>query len=78
LLELPATSPSSKQIAEHAVTRSISLFPIAGSYHGSRIPDDVADGLVLGYAALAEHDFESGIADLGDFLAAELESCAVA
>src|SRR5207249_4461792 len=60
LLELPPTSPSSSEIAERALTRSISLFPIARCYHGGRILDGAPDGLVLGYAALPEHDFERG------------------
>jgi GntR family transcriptional regulator / MocR family aminotransferase len=72
LLELPSTSPSSTQIAERAIARSISLFPIARCYHNGRVPDGVTDGLVLGYAALAEHNFESGIAALCDFLEQEL------
>jgi GntR family transcriptional regulator / MocR family aminotransferase len=71
LLELPS-SPPSMQIVERAATRSISLFPITRCYHKGRIPDDAADGLVLGYAALAEHDFENGLAALGDLLEDEL------
>jgi hypothetical protein len=32
------------------------------------------EGLVIGYAALPEHAFESGLAALGDFLEASLVS----
>ncbi len=72
LLELPATSPSSTQIEERALTRSVSLFPLLRCYHDVRDPDDLPDGLVLGYAALPEHDFGNGIAALGDLLEEEL------
>jgi GntR family transcriptional regulator / MocR family aminotransferase len=71
LLELPSSPPSTR-IVERAAARSISLFPITRCYHNGRIPDDAADGLVLGYAALAEHDFESGLVALGDLLEDEL------
>ena len=73
LLELPAGSPSSPGIADRALGRSISLFPVARCYHGG-LPASGRDGLVLGYAALPEHDFERGIAALGDLLERELES----
>jgi GntR family transcriptional regulator/MocR family aminotransferase len=72
LLELPPTSPPSTKIAERAVARSISLYAIARCYHDGHIPAGAPDGLVLGYAALAEHDFEQGIAVLGDLLNEEL------
>jgi GntR family transcriptional regulator / MocR family aminotransferase len=74
LLELPPTSPSSGGIAERALAKSISLYPLARCYHGGRIPDGAADALVLGYAALPEHDFERGIAALGELLEEELAS----
>lgn len=72
LLELPPGCPSSTAIAQRALARAISLYPIARCYHSGRIPDRAADALVLGYAALPEHDFERGIAALGDLLAEEL------
>jgi GntR family transcriptional regulator/MocR family aminotransferase len=68
LLALPAGSPSSTELAERAAARSISLFPLVDCYHGRRVPEGAVDGLVLGYAALAEHEFESAISALGDFL----------
>jgi len=72
LLELPPGSPASAEIADRALQRSIALFPLARCYHSGHLPDGVPDGLVLGYAALPEHDFESGIAALGDLLEEEL------
>jgi GntR family transcriptional regulator/MocR family aminotransferase len=68
LVELPAGSPSSTEIAERALERSISLFPVARCHHRG-LPASTHDGLVLGYAALTEHDFESATAVLADFLA---------
>ncbi|HEY2516372.1 MAG TPA: hypothetical protein VGI39_36120, partial [Polyangiaceae bacterium] len=53
---------------------SISLYPIARCYHCGQIPDGAADALVLGYAALPEHDFERGITALGELLDQELQS----
>jgi len=72
LLELPPTSRSSTEIAQRGLARSISLFPLARCYHSGRIPDDATDALVLGYAALPEHDFERGIAALGELLEEDL------
>jgi GntR family transcriptional regulator/MocR family aminotransferase len=72
LLELPPTSGSSTEIAEHALGKSVSLYPIERCYHSERIPDGTADALVLGYAALPDHDFERGVAALGALLEAEL------
>jgi GntR family transcriptional regulator / MocR family aminotransferase len=72
LLELAPASPPSAEVAERALGRSISLFPVARCYHGG-LPETSRDGLVLGYTALPEHDFESGIAALGDLLEQELE-----
>jgi DNA-binding transcriptional MocR family regulator len=43
----------------------VELFPVGPCYHGRR---DGADGLVVGYAALPEHAFESGLDTLGDLL----------
>jgi GntR family transcriptional regulator/MocR family aminotransferase len=72
LLELPKPGPASIEIAEHARGRSISLFPIARCYHDGRIPEATRDGLVLGYAALPEHDFERGLAALGTLFEEEV------
>jgi GntR family transcriptional regulator/MocR family aminotransferase len=72
LLELPAGSPSGEELAEEGAARSIELFPLASCYHGGRVPPDVRDGLVLGYAALPEHEFESGLAALASLLGARL------
>lgn len=73
LLEFPPDSPLSSEIARRALERSISLFPVASSYH-ERVAPPGRDGLVLGYAALPEHEFESGIAALCDLLGEELAS----
>jgi GntR family transcriptional regulator / MocR family aminotransferase len=72
LLVLPPGSPTSTELAERAAARSISLFPLVDCYHGRRVPDGAFDGLVLGYAALAEHEFDGALTALGDFLEAEL------
>jgi GntR family transcriptional regulator/MocR family aminotransferase len=71
-LELPPSSPSSSEIANRALAKSISLYPLAGCYLDGRIPDDASDALVLGYAALPQHEFERGIAALGELLEEEL------
>lgn len=67
LLELQPGSPPSYAIAERALERSISLFPVASSYHQGVAPPG-RDGIVVGYAALPEHEFESGIAALVEVL----------
>src|SRR5205814_6546182 len=72
LLELPPSSPPSSEIAERALAKSISLFPLACCYRDGRIPDDASDALVLGYASLPQHEFERGIAALGELLEEEL------
>jgi GntR family transcriptional regulator / MocR family aminotransferase len=71
LLELPAGAPSADELTESAAKESIELFPVAPCYHSGRA---MPDGLVIGYAALPEHAFESGLAALGDFLEASLAS----
>jgi GntR family transcriptional regulator / MocR family aminotransferase len=71
LLELPAEAPSADELTERAAQQSIELFPVGHCYHGGRA---VRDGLVIGYAALPEHAFESGLTALGDFLEASLAS----
>jgi GntR family transcriptional regulator/MocR family aminotransferase len=69
LLELPAEAPSADELAERAEQQSIELMPVGRCYHSGKA---VRDGLVIGYAALPEHAFESGITALGDFLEASL------
>jgi GntR family transcriptional regulator/MocR family aminotransferase len=65
LLELPEDGPDSSHLVEAALRRSIELYPLASSYHEGRGPQD---GIVLGYGALAEHDFEAGLSVLGEVL----------
>jgi len=50
-------------------TASIALFPVGPCYHTGHAPEG-HDALVLGYAALAEHDFDPGLETLGRILAA--------
>jgi GntR family transcriptional regulator / MocR family aminotransferase len=71
LLELPADAPSADELAERAARQSIELFPVGRCYHGGRA---VRDGLVIGYAAVPEHAFESALTALGDFLEVSLAS----
>jgi GntR family transcriptional regulator / MocR family aminotransferase len=65
LLELPDDAPSGDELAASALEQSIELFPVTRCYVDRR---PLRDGLVIGYAALPEHDFESALAALGDFL----------
>jgi GntR family transcriptional regulator / MocR family aminotransferase len=69
LLELPAQGPSAEELAEKARKRDIELFPV-GRFHHHGPP--ARDGVVLGYGALPEHDFEAGLPALGDLLAEHL------
>jgi GntR family transcriptional regulator / MocR family aminotransferase len=71
LLELPADAPSADELTGRAAQESIELFPVGRCYHSGRA---VREGLVIGYAALPDHAFESGLAALGDFLEASLAS----
>ena len=71
LLELPPEAPSADELAARALEQSIELFPVGRCYADRHPP---RDGLVIGYAALAEHDFDSALAALGDFLESELSS----
>jgi GntR family transcriptional regulator / MocR family aminotransferase len=66
LLELPARGPSAEELAQQALKRGIELFPV-GNFHHHEPP--ARDGVVLGYGALPEHDFEAGLKALGDLLA---------
>jgi GntR family transcriptional regulator/MocR family aminotransferase len=73
LLELPTGSPSAEEIADRGAQYSIELSPVAPCYHSGKA---ARDGLVVGYAALPEHAFESGLAALGDLLEATLRTSA--
>ena len=63
--------PSADELALRAAEESIELFPVGRCYHSGRA---IRDGLVIGYAALPEHAFESGVTALGDFLELSLAS----
>ena len=69
LLELPADGPSAEELADRAARKSIELFPVGPHHHGGRAP---RDGVVVGYGAVPEHDFDAGLRALGDVLAAAL------
>jgi DNA-binding transcriptional MocR family regulator len=49
-----------------AARRSIELYPLASGYAGGQV---LRDGIVLGYGALPEHDFEAALEALGELLA---------
>ena len=67
LLELPEGGPASTELIGEAARRSIELFPLDPHYRNGRAP---RDGLVIGYGALPEHDYDAGLEALGDLLAA--------
>jgi GntR family transcriptional regulator / MocR family aminotransferase len=71
LLELPPEAPSADELAERAAQQSIELMPVGRCYHSGQA---IRDGLVIGYAALPEYAFESGVSALGDFLEVSLAS----
>ena len=71
LLQLPTSGPSAESLVRRGADRSIGLFPVGPCYHAGQSPDG-HDGLVLGYAAVPEHDFDPGVRALGDFLAESL------
>lgn len=71
LLELPGDGPDAETLAERGAERSLELFPVGRCYHAGRSPPG-RDGLVLGYAALADHDFDRALELLGDLLEREL------
>ncbi|MDX6621259.1 MAG: GntR family transcriptional regulator / MocR family aminotransferase, partial [Gaiellales bacterium] len=66
LLELPDGGLTSEELIAEASLRSIELFPLAPHYVGGVAP---RDGIVIGFGALPEHDFEAGLGALGDLLA---------
>ncbi len=65
LLELPAAGPSSGELIAEAARRSLGLHPLDPHYGDGRAP---RDGIVLGYGAVPEHDFEGALGALGDLL----------
>jgi GntR family transcriptional regulator/MocR family aminotransferase len=69
LLELPPGGPSGEELAELGAKRSLELFPVGRCYHGGGVR---RDGLVVGYAALPDHAFESALEALGNLLSAAL------
>jgi GntR family transcriptional regulator/MocR family aminotransferase len=71
LLELPASGPGSAELIAEAARRSIELFPLGPHYVDGQAP---RDGVVVGYGALPEHDFEAGLGALGELLAAMIPS----
>jgi GntR family transcriptional regulator/MocR family aminotransferase len=58
LLDLPAHGPSASELCEHAATRSLLLYPVAGR-----------NAVLVGYGALPEHDAAAGLHALCDLLA---------
>jgi GntR family transcriptional regulator / MocR family aminotransferase len=69
LLELPPGAPSANELSDRAKARSIELFPLEPCYHAGH---GTPDGLVVGYAALPDHAFESGLSALGELLETSL------
>ena len=65
LLELPGGGPTSAELIAEAEHRSLALYPLAPHYRSGRAP---RDGIVIGYGALPEHDFEAGLSALGTLL----------
>ena len=66
LLELPPDGPPAAELASAAARRSVALWPVSAYHHD---PAAAPHGIVVGYGALAEHDFEAGLRALGDVLA---------
>jgi GntR family transcriptional regulator/MocR family aminotransferase len=65
LLELPEGGTTPPELIEEAGRRSIELQSLAAGYASGGAP---RDGIVLGYGALPEHDFEAGLSALGKLL----------
>ena len=70
LLLLPNRGPSAGEIVRRGLRRSIELGALAPLHHDRRADPD---GLVVGYAAIPEYDFENALVALGDLLADALE-----
>ena len=66
LLELPPDGPPAAELVRRARRRSVELWSV-GAYHHD--PATATHGLVVGYGALAEHDYEAALRALGDVLA---------
>jgi GntR family transcriptional regulator / MocR family aminotransferase len=69
LLHLPAEGPSSGELIEEAARRSIELFALAPHYVSGTAP---RDGVVIGFGAVPEHDFDAALRALGELLAATI------
>lgn len=65
LLRLPPGGPSAQELAARARDLSIGLVPLA-EFHHDPTTDDT--GMVVGYGALPEHDFEGALQALRRFL----------
>jgi GntR family transcriptional regulator / MocR family aminotransferase len=66
LLELPPGGPPAAELVERAARHSVGLWPVSGYHHD---PATAPEGVVVGYGALAEHDFDAALRALGDVLA---------
>ena len=66
LIELPEGGPASAELVEEAARRAIELEPLLPYYARG---EAARDGVVIGFGALPEHDFEAGLSALGDLLA---------
>jgi GntR family transcriptional regulator/MocR family aminotransferase len=71
LLELPADGPAAEELIAEAARRSIELHALGPYYAGGDAP---RDGIVLGFGAVPEHDFEAALSALGELLAATIAS----
>ena len=67
LLELPPGGPSPAELVAEGARRSIELHALGPHYAGGGAP---RDGIVLGFGALPEHDFDAALSALGELLAA--------
>lgn len=67
LLELPADGPSAAELVAEGARQSIELHALAPHYAAAGA---ARDGIVLGFGALPEHDFDAGLSALGELLAA--------
>jgi GntR family transcriptional regulator/MocR family aminotransferase len=70
LLQLPAGAPPASAIVERGNRAGMRLFPLIECYHDQRGARD--DCLLIGYSALPDHAFESGIDALMELLASTI------
>jgi GntR family transcriptional regulator/MocR family aminotransferase len=70
LLQLPPEAPPASAIVERGDRAGIRLFPLIDCYHDERGPRD--DCLLIGYSALPDHAFESGVDALMELLASTI------